>query len=133
MRIASVAPAVSLNFQLGSIGSLGRVSQRTVRILGTHGVPADYGGFETAAVRIAKFLVRKGWRVIVYCQAEDFGPIKEDVWQLFERVTIPVHLRGRRRVPRFDWLSTATLLHIRIALNIAGTANKRISFPSVKL
>ena len=42
----------------------------TVRILGTHGVPAGYGGFETAAENVARFLVGQGWRVVVYCQAQ---------------------------------------------------------------
>ena len=39
----------------------------TVRILGTHGVPAAYGGFETAAENVAIYLRDQGWRVIVYC------------------------------------------------------------------
>ena len=30
---------------------------QTVRILGTHGVPANYGGFETAAENVARYLV----------------------------------------------------------------------------
>ena len=37
--------------------------ERVVRILGTHGVPAAYGGFETAAENVACFLARRGWRV----------------------------------------------------------------------
>jgi len=36
-----------------------------VRILGTHGVPAAYGGFETAAENIGLHLHAAGWRVIV--------------------------------------------------------------------
>jgi glycosyltransferase involved in cell wall biosynthesis len=77
---------------------------KTVRILGTHGVPANYGGFETAAENIALFLVRHGWRVIVYCQADGAGPIKEDVWNRIERVTIPVNLPGWKGTSQFDWL-----------------------------
>ena len=65
---------------------------KTLRILGTHGVPAAYGGFETAAENIALFLVRQGWRVIVYCQAQGRGPITDDVWQGIERVHVPVTL-----------------------------------------
>jgi glycosyltransferase involved in cell wall biosynthesis len=77
--------------------------QRTVRILGTHGVPAGYGGFETAAENIARFLVDHGWRVIVYCQAFGTGPIVEDMWHGIERVTIPVHLPRWRGTSLFDW------------------------------
>ena len=43
--------------------------QRTVRMLGTRGVPANHGGFETAVENIGLELVRRGWRVVVYCQA----------------------------------------------------------------
>lgn len=79
-------------------------THRTVRILGTHGVPANYGGFETAAENIALFLVRQGWRVIVYCQTTGQGPIVEDVWHGIERVTIAVDLPGWKGTSRFDWL-----------------------------
>lgn len=79
--------------------------QRTVRILGTHGVPAAYGGFETAAENIGRHLVRKGWRVIVYCQLKGNGPITEDRWQGMERVNIPVDLPGWRGTSKFDAIS----------------------------
>lgn len=74
--------------------------RRTVRILGTHGVPANYGGFETAAENVALFLRDEGWRVIVYCQETGAGPIRHDVWQGLERVIIPVTREG--------WLGTST-------------------------
>jgi len=78
---------------------------KTVRILGTHGVPAEYGGFETAAENVAHFLVSRGWRVIVYCQIKGRGPLVEDVWRGIERVMIPVDLEGWRGTSKFDWLS----------------------------
>ncbi|GJI91828.1 MULTISPECIES: DUF1972 domain-containing protein [Duganella] len=76
--------------------------RKTVRILGTHGVPAAYGGFETAAENIALFLVRKGWRVIVYCQTKGRGPIVEDVWRGIERVSIPIEAGGWKGTSQFD-------------------------------
>lgn len=79
--------------------------QRTVRILGTHGVPAAYGGFETAAENVARYLVRKGWRVVVYCQLPGTGPITEDTWEGMERVNIPVDLPGWRGTSKFDAIS----------------------------
>jgi glycosyltransferase involved in cell wall biosynthesis len=77
----------------------------TVRILGTHGVPANYGGFETAAENVAKFLVRRDWRVIVYCQIEGTGPIVEDTWNGVERVLIPVLRDGWLGTSWFDLVS----------------------------
>lgn len=79
--------------------------QPTVRILGTHGVPAAYGGFETAAENIGLYLVRRGWRVIIYCQRQGNGPISYDTWRGIERVNIEVDLPGWRGTSRFDWLS----------------------------
>lgn len=78
---------------------------KTVRILGTHGVPAAYGGFETAAENVALFLVSRGWRVVVYCQTDGRGPIREDTWNGLERVLIPVSTPGWRGTSRFDLLS----------------------------
>lgn len=73
--------------------------QPTVRILGTHGVPANYGGFETAAENVALFLRDAGWRVIVYCQQRGEGPMTEDKWNGIERIHVPVTRAG--------WLGTA--------------------------
>jgi glycosyltransferase involved in cell wall biosynthesis len=77
----------------------------TVRILGTHGVPAAYGGFETAAENVALFLASRGWRVIVYCQVDGTGPLREDVWNRLERVLIPVNIEGWRGTSKFDLMS----------------------------
>ena len=77
----------------------------TLRILGTRGVPAAHGGFETFAEQLALYLVRRGWRVIVYCQEDGTGPISEDTWQGIERVTIPVSQSGPKGTILFDWKS----------------------------
>jgi glycosyltransferase involved in cell wall biosynthesis len=74
----------------------------TVRILGTHGVPANYGGFETAAEKVGLHLLARGWRVVIYCQVEGRGPITYDEWQGIERVNVPVDLPGWRGTSLFD-------------------------------
>ena len=73
-----------------------------MRILGTHGIPAGYGGFETAAENVARHLVAHGWRVIVYCQGEGTGELVEDEWNGVERVTIPVAREGWLGTSEFD-------------------------------
>ena len=75
---------------------------RTVRILGTHGVPAAYGGFETAAENVALFLRDAGWRVVVYCQVEGTGPVTTDTWHGLERVLVPVDRDGWLGTSQFD-------------------------------
>ena len=77
-----------------------------LRILGTRGVPAAHGGFETFAEYLALYLVKKGWRVIVYCQLDGEGPITEDVWEGVERVNIPVPQAGAKGTVIFDWIAT---------------------------
>lgn len=77
-------------------------ANKTVRILGTHGVPANYGGFETAAEHVGLYLQRRGWRVVVYCQQSGRGPITADTWRGIERVHVPVDLPGWRGTSKFD-------------------------------
>ncbi|MGI8867719.1 MAG: DUF1972 domain-containing protein [Mycobacteriales bacterium] len=76
-----------------------------MRILGTHGVPAAYGGFETAAENLSRHLVDHGWRVVVYCQIDGHGPVVTDTWQGVERVLIPVTHGGWRGSGTFDLIS----------------------------
>ena len=76
--------------------------KKTVRILGTHGVPASYGGFETAAENVGLFLRDRGWRVIVYCQVSGRGKSSEDTWNGLERVIVPVRHGGWVGTSIFD-------------------------------
>jgi glycosyltransferase involved in cell wall biosynthesis len=46
----------------------GRFEMR-IAILGTRGIPARYGGFETFADNISRLLVREGFKVTVFCEA----------------------------------------------------------------
>jgi glycosyltransferase involved in cell wall biosynthesis len=81
--------------------------KRVLRILGTRGIPAAHGGFETFAEKLALFLVAKDWRVVVYCQDDGAGQTTEDTWNGIERVRIPVAVSGPKGSIVFDWLATA--------------------------
>jgi len=74
-----------------------------LRILGTRGVPAAHGGFETFAEQLALYLVHRGWRVVVYCQIDGPGAVTTDTWRGVERVLIPVDLSGPKATIVFDW------------------------------
>lgn len=80
--------------------------QKTLRILGTRGVPAAHGGFETFAEYLALYLVKQGWQVTVYCQEDGEGSSFEDSWQGIRRVRIPVATAGAAGTIIFDWKST---------------------------
>ncbi|ADL00464.1 DUF1972 domain-containing protein [Brevundimonas subvibrioides] len=61
---------------------------RALYILGTRGIPAEHGGFETFAERLALHMVEKGWSVTVYCQSDRpaSAPVIDD-WRGVRRVT----------------------------------------------
>jgi glycosyltransferase involved in cell wall biosynthesis len=83
--------------------------QPHVLILGTRGVPAAHGGFESFAEKLSLYLVERGWRVTVYCQ-EDVAAVTErfrtDAWRGVERVHVQVAQTGARGTIAFDWHST---------------------------
>ncbi len=58
-----------------------------VAILGTRGVPASYGGFETFAEQLALRLVAEGTPVTVYCRRHFASAGRE--WQGIRLVTLP--------------------------------------------
>ena len=58
-----------------------------IAILGTRGVPARYGGFETFAAELSTRLVARGHTVSVYCRPSDDDP--GPLWNGVERVVLP--------------------------------------------
>ncbi len=76
-----------------------------VMILGTRGVPAKHGGFETFAEDLSQFLVHRGHRVTVYCQSSLGHALREDEWNGVHRVFIPAHTHALGTV-QFDWAAT---------------------------
>ncbi|MCP2821286.1 DUF1972 domain-containing protein, partial [Salmonella enterica subsp. enterica serovar Typhimurium] len=70
------------------------MQNRSIRILGTRGIPAAHGGFETFAEYLARYLAGRGWRVQVYCQEDREGQIFHDTWEGVERIHIPVATPG---------------------------------------
>lgn len=79
---------------------------KKISILGTHGIPAQHGGFETFTEHFSLYLKRKGQDITVYCQAQGNGPIFEDYWKGIHRVHIPVMQDGAKGTIVFDWKST---------------------------
>ncbi|WP_240617104.1 DUF1972 domain-containing protein [Nocardioides speluncae] len=72
-------------------------------MLGTRGVPAAHGGFETAVENIGLRLVERGWRVVVYCQDDEAGADRrEDTWRGIERIHLPSRYDGAKGTIWFD-------------------------------
>jgi glycosyltransferase involved in cell wall biosynthesis len=84
--------------------------KKSLLILGTRGVPARHGGFETFAERLALYLAGKGWDVTVYCQNEvsqsDDATLRDagrmDEWCGVRRVIFSP-MAGPAGTIEFDW------------------------------
>lgn len=53
----------------------------SLSILGTRGIPARHGGFETFAENLSIYLADRGWEVTVYCQIEHPEIRQEIKWK----------------------------------------------------
>jgi glycosyltransferase involved in cell wall biosynthesis len=88
----------------------GHMAVRQLFILGTRGIPARHGGFETFAERLALYLTQRGWEVTVYCQSDTAQgasneDVSEDTWQGVRRIIVPVTRAGAVGTMEFDWKS----------------------------
>ncbi|HEX3900748.1 MAG TPA: DUF1972 domain-containing protein, partial [Mycobacteriales bacterium] len=83
LRVAGMAP------RRAAVRSHARSTPRSrgVAILGTRGIPANYGGFETFAERLALQLVDRGVPVTVYCRRKYATAGTE--WRGVRLVTLP--------------------------------------------
>ncbi|GGE10587.1 hypothetical protein GCM10011390_32060 [Aureimonas endophytica] len=75
-------------------------------ILGTRGIPAAHGGFETFAEHLALFLVDRGWKVGVYCQdqrAVSGSRLMTETWRGIDLLHVAVPSEGPLSTLVFDW------------------------------
>ncbi len=115
-----------------------------IAILGTRGIPASYGGFETFAEELSKRLVERGHRVTVYCREKTRSPyLGVDLVYLptlrhkyFDTIAhtflSTLHLLGHRHDVAlycnaanaiFCWMPR--VVGIPVALNVDGLERKR--------
>ncbi|MCS7043137.1 MAG: DUF1972 domain-containing protein [Bryobacteraceae bacterium] len=116
-----------------------------IAILGTRGIPASYGGFETFAEELSVRLARRGHDVTVYCRS----PHPEPVWRGVRLRYIPPLRHKYFETVAHTFLSTLDLLRhppevalycnganavftplarragARVALNVDGLERKR--------
>lgn len=76
-----------------------------LRILGTRGIPAAHGGFETFAEYLALHMLEEGWRVTVYCQTERANKrrVRETEWRGVRLVKISPKFDGAIGTIEFDY------------------------------
>ncbi len=104
-------------------------------ILGTRGLPADHGGFETFAERLALFLVARGWSVGVYCQDEVetvTERFRSERWRGIELIHVQVASRGPMATLEFDYLCVRHAGK-RDAVNLVLGYNGAVFLPLLRL
>jgi glycosyltransferase involved in cell wall biosynthesis len=104
-------------------------------ILGTRGIPAAHGGFETFAENLALFLAGRGWRVGVYCQDEVPAitqRFRSETWRGIELIHTQVASRGPRATLEFDWHSVRDAAR-RPALSLVLGYNSAVFLPYLRL
>lgn len=116
-----------------------------IGILGTRGIPARYGGFETFAEEIATRLVERGHRVTVYCREREPEGLYRGVWRrylptirhkyfdtlahtglstldaLLRRFDVLLFCNGANAI--YTWMPR--LMGVPVALNVDGLERKR--------
>ena len=94
-----------------------------IALLGTRGVPARYGGFETAVEEVGRRLADKGHRVVVYCRTMDDAPRPERYLGM-ELVHLPAARKRALETLSHSALSVAHLLaHRTDAAFVFNAAN----------
>lgn len=88
---------------------------RRLAILGTRGIPAKHGGFESFAEKLSQYMVERGWQVTVYCQESTGARVWEDYWNGVRLIHVPVKREDAVGTVIFDWKST------RLAAREKGT------------
>lgn len=93
----------SCRFRSGNAGPASRhalgheiAERQSVRIamLGTRGIPANYGGFETFAEEVCARLAERGHDVTVYCRASQYDE-PMDAYRGVKRVVLPgIHTKA---------------------------------------
>ena len=116
-----------------------------IALLGTRGIPANYGGFETFAEEISTRLVKRGHKVTVYCRERAPGGVYRGVLRqylpavrhkYFETIThtalSTLHLLGHRpdvalycNGANAIFTPWPRLLGVPVALNVDGIERKR--------
>ena len=79
-----------------------------IAILGSRGIPANYGGFETCAEEISKRLIKRGHDVTVYC-CRPYSRSRKRHYKGIKRIVLPTIRHKILEKPLFNLLS---LFHV---------------------
>lgn len=101
---------------------------RRVVLLGTRGVPARYGGFETAMEEVGRRLVEAGHDVTVYCRTGNSGEADPAEYAGMRLVHLPALRHRALETPTHTLLSAAHILLTRRRFDAAVLCNAANAF-----
>lgn len=97
-------------------------------MIGTRGVPAKYGGFETAIDEIGSRLVKMGHEIVVYCRGQD----RSSEYMGMKRVTLPALRHPVLETLSHTGLSVAHLLAHRSDVALVFNAANALFLPALR-
>lgn len=101
-----------------------------VALVGTRGVPAHYGGFETAVEEVGRRLAARGHRVTVYCRRNG-GPTPDEYLGM-ELVHLPAAPRRSLETLTHTGLSAVDLLRRRVDVALVFNAANAVWLPVIR-
>lgn len=108
-----------------------QMDKKRIAIIGTVGLPAKYGGFETLAEHLVGHLTKSNYEVTVYCSKKQYTKEERlDTYKDAKLVYIPLQANGVQSIP-YDTLSIIHALRKNDVLLVLGVAGSWI-LPFVK-
>ena len=106
---------------------------KTISIIGTVGVPANYGGFETLAENLVKFHDAASLKssLTVYCSSKSY-PSKESTYLSARLKYVPLNANGAQSIP-YDIVSLFSAVWNRSDVILVLGVSGAIALPLVRL
>jgi glycosyltransferase involved in cell wall biosynthesis len=104
-----------------------------IAMVGTRGVPARYGGFETAVDEVGRRLADAGHRVVVYCRTtKDGGATPPDSYLGMELIQLPAARKRSLETLSHTALSVAHLVRHRTDVAFVFNAANATLLPVIR-
>jgi glycosyltransferase involved in cell wall biosynthesis len=103
-----------------------------IALLGTRGVPARYGGFETAVEEVGRRLADRGHGVVVYCRTNNCAGPRPDRYLGMELIHLPAARKRSLETLSHSALSVAHLLAHRTDAAIVFNAANAPLLPALR-
>jgi glycosyltransferase involved in cell wall biosynthesis len=105
----------------------------SIALVGTRGIPARYGGFETCVEEVGKRLAARGHKVVVYCRATKDRDNSASEFQGMQLVHLPALKRRSLETLSHTALSACHLLAHRVDVAVVFNAANAPFLPLLRV